>query len=258
MNEIVKSKAFGDLEIIYEEGKAWFPATKCASILGYKNPEKAVRDHCKKSSERIVHHPQSKSKEKYLNIKYIPEGDLYRLIVNSKLPAAEKFENWVFDEILPAIRKNGYYSAPKKTPAKINIKNGALVNRERPPLPLASYEKCKLSTYANRKYIQKRLNNVKVWTLHDAVGETGILTNEIYNCCYRNILSSKMWKSLNAAEIMALKWENPYPCEIVATSRLVILYEAGINMLCELYGIDRLYNGVEIERINTKAIAIET
>lgn len=43
--------------------------------------------------------------------KFIPEGDVYRLIVRSKLPTAERFERWVFDEVLPAIRKNGGYIA---------------------------------------------------------------------------------------------------------------------------------------------------
>jgi prophage antirepressor-like protein len=44
---------------------------------------------------------------------YIPEGDLYRLIIRSKLPAAERFETWVFDEVLPTIRKYGAYAAPE-------------------------------------------------------------------------------------------------------------------------------------------------
>ena len=47
-------------------------------------------------------------------MKYIDEGNLYRLIVSSKLPAAEKFERWVFDEVLPTIRKTGSYSIQRK------------------------------------------------------------------------------------------------------------------------------------------------
>lgn len=46
----------------------------------------------------------------------IPEGDLYRLVIHSKLPSAEKFESWVFDDVLPTIRKTGSYSIPKVTP----------------------------------------------------------------------------------------------------------------------------------------------
>ena len=43
------------------------------------------------------------------SLSYIPEGDVYRLIVHSKLPAAEKFEHWLFDEVVPTIRKTGGY-----------------------------------------------------------------------------------------------------------------------------------------------------
>ena len=45
---------------------------------------------------------------------FIPEGDLYRLIVHSKLPSAEQFERWVFDEVLPTIRKHGAYLTKEK------------------------------------------------------------------------------------------------------------------------------------------------
>lgn len=45
---------------------------------------------------------------------FIPEGDLYRLIIRSKLPSAEQFERWVFDEVLPSIRKHGGYLTPEK------------------------------------------------------------------------------------------------------------------------------------------------
>ncbi len=55
-----------------------------------------------------VPHPQSKNKTLEVNV--IPEGDMYRLITNSELPSAEKFESWVFDEVLPQIRKTGSYA----------------------------------------------------------------------------------------------------------------------------------------------------
>lgn len=48
-------------------------------------------------------------------MKIIPEGDIYRLIVRSKLPSAEKFEKWVFDEVIPSIRTNGGYIAGQET-----------------------------------------------------------------------------------------------------------------------------------------------
>lgn len=109
MNEmkVFENVEFGKLEIIMINDKEHFPATQCAKILGYSNPSKAVGDHCRCLTKRYVPHPQSpdKSIEKI----FIPEGDLYRLIIRSKLPAAERFERWVFDEVIPAIRKHGFY-----------------------------------------------------------------------------------------------------------------------------------------------------
>lgn len=72
------------------------------------NPDKAINDHCRAITKRST--PIS---GKMQDINFIPEGDLYRLIVNSKLPTAEQFETWVFDEVLPTIRKHGTYMTPE-------------------------------------------------------------------------------------------------------------------------------------------------
>lgn len=105
--QIFNHDGFGELEILVENGKEYFPATDIAKILGYKNPQKAVRDHTKEDgcTFRSVIDSIGRSQQK----KYINEGNLYRLIVKSKLPEAEKFESWVFDEVLPSIRKHGAY-----------------------------------------------------------------------------------------------------------------------------------------------------
>ena len=78
-------------------------------MLGYTNPNKAVNDHCRAITKRST--PIS---GKLQEINFITEGDLYRLITHSKLPAAEQFEKWVFDEVLPSIRKHGAYMTPQK------------------------------------------------------------------------------------------------------------------------------------------------
>ncbi len=102
---------FGKLEIYVDENKKeWFPATELATILGYKNPQEAIRKHCNingcvnRSVIANTGFGNSTQQKKYIN-----EGNLYRLIIKSKLPEAEKFEIWVFDEVLPMIRKTGMY-----------------------------------------------------------------------------------------------------------------------------------------------------
>ena len=102
--KVFKSTEFGELGVMTVNGKEYFPATRCAKILGYKEPEKAIREKCKRVSKLDT--PTAGGIQQ---VNYIPEGDLYRLIVSSKLPAAEKFEGWVFDEVLPSIRQTGGY-----------------------------------------------------------------------------------------------------------------------------------------------------
>lgn len=102
--KVFSNSEFGELGIMLIDGKEYFPATQCAKILGYASPKDAITRHCKGAIKRRL--PTAGGEQ---DIKFIPEGDLYRLIVSSKLPAAEEFERWVFDEVLPSIRQTGGY-----------------------------------------------------------------------------------------------------------------------------------------------------
>ncbi len=102
--KVFKSTEFGELGVMTVNGKEYFPATQCAKLLGHENPARAIRKYCKGVTKMVT--PTAGGSQQ---VNYIPEGDLYRLIVSSKLPAAEKFESWVFDEVLPSIRQTGGY-----------------------------------------------------------------------------------------------------------------------------------------------------
>ena len=106
MNElkVFQNSEFGELGVLTIDGKEFFPATQCAKILGHENPARAIRKYCKGVTEMVT--PTNGGNQA---TKFIPEGDLYSLIIRSKLPSAEKFERWVFDEVLPELRKNGSY-----------------------------------------------------------------------------------------------------------------------------------------------------
>lgn len=113
---VFENEKFGKLEVLVENGKEYFPATEIAKILGYSNPQKAIRDHCREDgctirSVGVVTGKKTDGTDaiQFVNKKYINEGNLYRLITKSNLPQAEVFESWVFDEVLPAIRKTGMY-----------------------------------------------------------------------------------------------------------------------------------------------------
>lgn len=109
------------LSIITEDGNILFAGTEAAKALGYKNPQKAIYDHCKNRgvTKRSVPHPQSKNKT--IKKLFITESNLYRLIAHSKLPSAEKFEAWIFEEVLPSIRKNGGYINPAANENQVKI-----------------------------------------------------------------------------------------------------------------------------------------
>lgn len=88
-----------------ENGNPLFCGTDVAQVLGYANPAKAVINHCKGFPIRKPLETAGGIQQ----VRFISEGDLYRLITSSKLPAAERFEKWVYDEVLPQIRKTGGY-----------------------------------------------------------------------------------------------------------------------------------------------------
>lgn len=105
--QVVSNEVFGELEVMEQDGKVYFPASESAKMLGYANPKDAVKRHCRWVVKHALPHPQNPAKQIQKN--FIPEGDLYRLIAKSQLPAAEQFERWVFDEVLPSIRQHGVY-----------------------------------------------------------------------------------------------------------------------------------------------------
>lgn len=104
--QVFNNTEFGEIRTAEIEGKPYFMATDIAKALGYTNPNKAINDHC-----RAITKCATPISGKMQEVNFIPEGDVYRLIARSKLPQAEKFEKWVFDEVLPSIRKTGGYIA---------------------------------------------------------------------------------------------------------------------------------------------------
>ena len=109
MNELMlfDNEEFGEIRGVEIEGKPYVVASDVAKALGYKRPNDAISQHCKYTVKHRIPHPQNKTKTLEVNI--IPEGDVYRLIIKSKLPSAQKFEEWVMDEVLPQIRQTGGY-----------------------------------------------------------------------------------------------------------------------------------------------------
>lgn len=121
MNElkIFEDERFGTIRAIVEDGKTLFCGSDATKALGYKNSSKALTDHCKGVTKRYIHTPGGNQE-----MNFIPEGDIYRLAAKSELPGAEEFEIWIFDEVLPSIRRNGgyIYGQENMTPEELMAK----------------------------------------------------------------------------------------------------------------------------------------
>lgn len=111
--QVFNNPEFGQVRIIQEGEKTLFCASDIAKALGYEKPNNAVNMHCKHATLKQGIITDSLGRKQDAN--FIPEGDVYRLMAKSKLPGAEKFESWIFDEVLPEINRTGSYTSPAKS-----------------------------------------------------------------------------------------------------------------------------------------------
>lgn len=135
MNELMifNNPEFGEIRTIEEDGKVLFCGSDVAKALGYKNPTKAIADHCKGTVERRTNDSLGRQQ----TMKFIPKGDVFRLAAKSELPGAERFESWIFDVVLPSIQEHGGYIAnqeelsPEELMAKaLKVAERTLADRE--------------------------------------------------------------------------------------------------------------------------------
>ncbi len=115
MNEIkiFEKEEFGQIRTVEIDGKPYFVASDVAKALGYVNDRDAISRHCRWVVKHDIPHPQSKTKTLEVNV--IPKGDVVRLAASSELTTAEKFESWIFDEVIPSVLDNGGYIAGQET-----------------------------------------------------------------------------------------------------------------------------------------------
>ena len=100
--------------VVADSGEVWFVGKDVAVVLGYADTVNALKQHCRGVVKR---HPIVDSLGRQQATRIISEPDLFRLVVNSKLPTAERFERWVFEDVLPSIRKTGGYAMPNTVAA---------------------------------------------------------------------------------------------------------------------------------------------
>ena len=154
--KIFNNAEFGQIRTVEINGKIYFVGKDIASALGYSNPRDALARHCK----GVVKHDSFK--EGGQEVALIPEGDMYRLITHSKLESAERFESWVFDDVLPAIRQHGYYENPNMSTEmrailmidQKQVKMEQRMDKLEFDIPLYGSEADELSGHVKRKGVQ--------------------------------------------------------------------------------------------------------
>ena len=131
MNElkIFENEEFGQIRSIEIDGLPYFVGKDVAEILGYERADNAIRNHIDEE-DKLMHQISASGQNR--NMIIINESGLYSLILSSKLPTAKQFKRWVTSEVLPTIRKQGYYTADNnkndETKAKLLRAEAMVIN----------------------------------------------------------------------------------------------------------------------------------
>lgn len=205
--QVINHPQFGQLSVVIVDGKEMFKAKDVAIMLGYEDTINAVKQHCKGV---VKHHLPTKGGKQTVNL--IPEGDVWRLIIRSKLPQAEIIEKWIMEEVLPSIRKNGTYSMKSN-----NIP-------EQLTLETAEYH-----------YYDKTYNGQPVISLADFVHLTGVPKHRTYGILMRLGSDGKHYFRLDGASLAAFKQQNPsFPK--AAVRWFIVVTKAGFELLMKEFG----------------------
>lgn len=140
-----EEQLFNEIRTIeQEDGSVLFGATDVARVLGYANPQKAVREHCREEGVNEIDTPTENQWGKVVNqkVKYITEGNVYRLIVRSKLPNAEKFEKWLFDEVVPQSANVGSMGELTEQHYRTSLKGTKRTTTNSQEIISRSYRRC--------------------------------------------------------------------------------------------------------------------
>lgn len=108
--QIFSNPEFGQVRTVEINGQPWLVGKDVAEALGYKNPQRAIRDHVDDEDRGVTKTVTPSSEQEML---IINESGLYSLILSSKMPKAKAFKHWVTSEVLPALRRNGVYETVK-------------------------------------------------------------------------------------------------------------------------------------------------
>lgn len=187
--QIFQSEEFGQVRTVDVDGKTYFVATDVAKALGYSNPRDAILRHCK----GVVKHDgvcqttnqHGVTTEQKVLYSVIPEGDIYRLIIKSQLPSADKFERWIFDEVIPQIRQTGSYQKKLSPQEMMRIQLGMIDDHEN---RIINLENNMTIDYGQQRVLEDTVNKTVIDVLggkgSDAYKEVG---RKVFAECNRDL-----------------------------------------------------------------------
>lgn len=198
------------IRVVMASGEPWFVGRDIAGALGYSDESDAIRKHCKgfKSLKNISSGEMPEGLPG--NTLMIRDPDVYRLVVRSKLPSAERFEEWVFDEVLPSIRRTGRYETQQITRPQVSaLEYVKLIRESLPNLGNAAMQQ--LFSEDSEIDLGPRLIPIpkveeKFWTATEIAEELGVTPNKIGRMANANGLKTpsfgeyRLSKSMNGSK----------------------------------------------------------
>lgn len=199
-NIIAKScNQFGTIRRIDGTPSLWC-GSDVAKALGYSNARDALSRHCRCVVKHDIPHPQSKNRT--IEMSFIPEADVYRLICHSKLPKAQEFEKWVFEDVVPEA-VHGNYS----------------------PTPTVPYE-----------YFDKTYGGQFVMTTDDLSQFLNVTRANVSEMIRKKLKIGTDYYFLEKTQLAWFKAQNPQVNKIA--KHLIVVTSKGFDKLCNIYGVD--------------------
>lgn len=184
--QVFQNEAFGQVRIITKEGEPWFVGKEVAEKLGYSNSRKALADHVKDNHKGVTKCDTLGGSQQ---VTIIDEAGFYSLVLRSKLPQAEQFQEWVTSEVLPTIRKNKMYLTPETAQeaiedpgvflAKAMLVANDVIEQQKTKIVEQRQEILKLTPKA--KQYDKYMNAEDSYTITDVAVMHGLAPDKLFN-----------------------------------------------------------------------------
>lgn len=183
--QVFQNEAFGKMRVIVKEGEPWFAGKDVAEALGYSNTRDALAQHVREhhKADVVIHDGRQNRKQVIID-----EAGFYSLVLRSKLPSAEAFQEWVTSEVLPTIRKHKMYLTPETAQEATDDPSLFLAKAMRVAGEVIENQKAKLHEQAAQiealkpkaSHYDKYMNTEDSYTITDVALMNGIRPTDLF------------------------------------------------------------------------------